>query len=88
MCADGTMNAQCSGRCSSQSCAVELAKQTMAFEDMIMSENVHYVLYFLMNVSVSRLIKMETLHDCYSEPQISSPQVLLALLVRGLNHGV
>ena len=53
MCADGTMNAQCSGRCSSQSCAVELAKQTMAFEDMIMSENVHYVLYFLMNVSVA-----------------------------------
>ena len=50
--------------------------------------NFHYVLNFLMNVSVSRLIKMEILHDCYSEPHISSPQVLLALLVRGLNNGV
>jgi hypothetical protein len=34
MCADGTMNAQCS----SQSCAVELARQTMALEDRIASE--------------------------------------------------
>ena len=50
--------------------------------------NAHYVLNFLVNVSVSRLIKMETLHDCYSEPHIPSPEVLLALLVRGLNHGV
>ena len=84
MCADETMNAQCS----SQSCAVDLASQTMAFEDRIARANVRYVLNFLMNVSVSRLIKMETLHDCYSEPHNSSPEILLALLVRGLNNGV